>query len=77
MKITLASPKQQVIVEQKTKTITSLTVTRMVDLPVQKEVRVFIEELTDPIVLWSGAAYDAIGEWTDAQVQARLTELFS
>ena len=40
-------------------------------------VRAFVEELDEPVVLWEGAAYDAVGQWTDANVEARLTELYS
>ena len=28
------------------------------------------------IVLWEGAAYDAIGQWTDADVHNKLVELY-
>lgn len=77
MNITLNNPKKVVLQEEKSKTITSLTVNRIVDLPKQKTVRCFIEELQEPIVLWEGAAYDAIGQWTDSDVQARLTALYN
>lgn len=77
MKITLETPKEQILVQEVKKSITTLTVQRMVDLPAKKEVKVFVKELNDPIVLWSGADYDAVGQWTDADVEAKLTELFS
>jgi hypothetical protein len=77
MNITLNSPKKIVLQEEKSKTVTSLTVNRVVDLPKQKMVRVFIEELDDAIVIWEGAAYDAAGQWTDADVAARLNELYN
>lgn len=77
MNITLTNPKKIVLQEEKSKTITSLTVNRVVDLPKQKTVRCFVEELEEPIVLWEGAAYDAAGQWTDADVQARLTSLYN
>lgn len=77
MKITLAQPKEQVIVPQQVKTITSLTIQRMVDIPTQKVVKVFTQELNDPIILWSGATYDAAGQWTDSQVMSALTAMFS
>ena len=77
MNITLNSPKKIVLQEEKSKTVTSLTVNRVVDLPKQKMVRCFIEELEEAIVLWEGAAYDAAGQWTDADVEARLTELYN
>lgn len=77
MNIALTNPKKVVLQEEKSKTISSLTVNRVVDLPKQKVVRVFIEELDEPVTLWEGAAYDAAGQWTDADVIARLTALYN
>jgi hypothetical protein len=77
MNITLNSPKKIVLQEEKSKTVSTLTVNRVVDLPKQKMVRCFIEELEEAIVLWEGAAYDAVGQWTDANVEARLVELYN
>ena len=77
MNITLNSPKKIVLQEEKSKTVSTLTVNRVVDLPKQKIVRCFIEELDEAIVLWEGAAYDAAGQWTDANVEARLIELYN
>jgi hypothetical protein len=77
MEITLNAPKKIVLQEEKSKTVTKLTVNRVVDLPKQKVVRCFCEELDEAVVLWEGAAYDAAGQWTDADVQARLTALYN
>ncbi len=77
MNITLTNPKKIVLQEEKSKTIDSLTVIRVVDLPKQKVVRCFVEELDEPVVLWEGSAYDAAGQWTDADVITRLTALYS
>jgi hypothetical protein len=77
MQINLQNPKKVVLQEEKSKTVTTLTVTRLVDLPKKKVVRAFVEELDEPVVLWEGDAYDAIGQWSDTNVQARLTELYS
>jgi hypothetical protein len=77
MKITLSNPKKVVLQEEKSKTVETLTVNRVVDLPKKKIVRVFVDELDKPVVIWEGAAYDAAGQWTDSDVQARLTELYS
>ena len=77
MHITLNTPFNQVIVPQQSVTITGLTIQRMIDLPNEKVVRVFINELPNPIILWSGSTYDSIGQWTDADVQTRLTQIFS
>lgn len=76
MEISISNPKSVVIVPEQKKTVSKITVQRMVDLPNQKKVIVFTEELGQ-IVLWEGAAYDAIGQWTDESVSAKLTELYS
>jgi len=76
MEISISNPKSVVIVPEEKKTVSKITVQRMVDLPNQKKVIVFTEELGQ-IVLWEGAAYDAIGQWTDESVSAKLTELYS
>ena len=77
MEINLNAPKKIVLQEEKSKTVSKLTVNRVVDLPKQKIVRCFVEELDEPVVLWEGAAYDAAGQWTDADVEARLTALYN
>ena len=77
MQINLSNPKKVVLQEEKSKTVTTLTVNRIVDLPKKKIVRAFVEELDEPVVLWEAASYDAIGQWTDTDVQARLTELYT
>lgn len=77
MEIQLNSPKKIVLQEEKSKNIDKLTVVRVVDLPKQKVVRCFCEEVDDAIVLWEGDVYDAIGQWTDVDVQNRLAELYS
>jgi hypothetical protein len=77
MIITLSQPTEKIVVQEVKKSITTLTVQRMVDLPAKKEVRVFVRELNEPIILWSGATYDAAGQWTDVDVQNKLTSLFS
>ena len=77
MQITLNTPKKVVLQEEKSKTVSTLTVQRVVDLPKKKVVRCFVEELDEPVVLWEGAAYDAIGQWTDADVEAKLTALYT
>jgi hypothetical protein len=77
MEIILNVPKKVVLQEEKSLNISKLTVTRVVDLPKQKVVRCFCEELEEPIVLWQGAEYDSVGQWTDTDVSDRLTQLYS
>lgn len=76
MKVTIQNPKTVVVVPEQTKTISEITIKRMVDFPERKLVILYVEELGEPITLWEGAAYDAIGDWTNADVEARLAELY-
>ena len=77
MKVEISNPKSVVVVQEQKKTYGSLTIKRMVDFPKQKKVVAHIEEIDGPVVLWEGNAYDAIGEWTNDDVEKRLTELYS
>jgi hypothetical protein len=77
MQISLSNPKKVVLQEEKSKTVTTLTVSRIVDLPKKKMVRAFVEELDEPVVLWEGDAYDTIGQWTDSDVTARIKEIYN
>ena len=60
-----------------TKSLTTVTITRWIDRPADKVVLVWIQELPTPITLWSGAAYTAIGDWTNAQAEAQLIAVLS
>jgi len=75
MVITLTQPKEVIVTPEKKITLSTLTIERMVDLPNEKIVRVFIREIPEALVLWEGDAYDTIGQWTDANVKARIKEL--
>lgn len=77
MQINLNTPKKIVIQEERSKNIETLTVVRVVDHPQQKMVRCFLEETNEPVVLWEGDDYDAIGQWTDVNVTERLSEIFN
>ena len=54
----------------------SLKIRRFVDSPVDKTVEAFIIGAPGKVMLWEGAAYDAIGQWTETDVANRLRELF-
>ena len=77
MIITLPQPKTITTQQAVTKTITTLTIERVVDVPSKKIVRAFVSEIPTPIVLWEGATYDSIGQWTDTDVSTRLTALYA
>jgi len=44
------------------------------DNPINKTVSVNLLGIQTPINLWSGSEYDAVGDWTQAQAEAKLTE---
>lgn len=62
-----------VTVEKSGKT-QKINIIAMTDNPADKTVMAFAEP-TGIIKLWEGAAYDAIGQWTNADVTAKVTEL--
>lgn len=74
MKITLDTEKEVVVVKELKKTITEITVNQVNDLPQQKRVEAYTDEL-GLVVLWEGAEYDAIGQWTDTDVINKLKSL--
>jgi hypothetical protein len=74
MKITFESPKEVVVVKELKRTVGEITVTEVVDYPERKSVKAFTLEL-GVFDLWEGAAYDAIGQWTDTDVINRITEI--
>ena len=76
MEINIINPKEVVVVPEQKKTIKKITIQRMVDIPNQKKVLVFTEELGQ-IVLWEDTQYDNIGQWTDTQVIERIQEIYS
>lgn len=54
---------------------TELKIKQIVDDSANKKVIAFTDKL-GKVVLWEGAEYDAIGQWTDSDVQARFLELY-
>lgn len=74
MKITLDTEKEIVVVKEIKKTITEITVNQVTDLPEVKRVEAITNEL-GIILLWEGAEYDAIGQWTDTDVINKLKSL--
>ncbi len=64
----------------KTDVVSYTTITDSQDYKtVVTELSMAIDEFGNPIkrilVLWEGEAYDAIGQWTDEQAEARIKEL--
>ena len=76
MEIKLKNKKTITVSPARTKEIESLTVVRIINLPVEKKVRVFIRELGQPLELpqLSGENY---GTWTDTAVESAIVEEFA
>ena len=76
MEITLASSKEVIVIPSKTKTVDKITITQLIDKPIEKVVVAMTKELGH-IELWSGASYDNIGQWTDTDVANKIQEIYS
>ena len=76
MIVNLTGSKTVTVTPAVTKTLTSITVISELDHSVQKKVIAITKEVGQ-VLLWEGAAYDAIGQWTDTDVQNRLLELYN
>ena len=74
MKITFEAPKEVVLVRELKQSINEITIEEVTDNSSRKEVKAFTREM-GIIVLWTGDAYDAIGQWTDTDVELRIKEL--
>ena len=75
MKVILNQPTDVVVVHEQTKNVSEITINQMTDNPNLKTVTVNTLEL-GRVVLWSGAEYDAIGQWTDADVENRIKAMY-
>ena len=76
MAIKFTTPIELVIQKEEKKTISSLTIISVIDQPINKTVVVSTKEI-GKFIIWQGAAYDAIGQWTDTDVQNRILEIYS
>lgn len=76
MEVNLSKATDIVVVMERKVSVEKLTITELIDLPSQKMVVVKTEEVGQ-IVIWKDADYDAIGQWTDADVANRIKELYA
>ncbi len=76
MEVQLSSPKDVVIVNEVKKTIDKISVIEISDNSKKKIVIAKTVQLGG-IVLWQGADYDAIGQWTDTDAENRILELYN
>lgn len=57
--------------------IEKIEIHELVDSPVKKTVWANCRNHPTRILLWEGAAYDAIGQWTETDVINRLKEIYA
>jgi hypothetical protein len=76
MKVDLNKEKSIIIVPEQTRMVSSLTVERVVDLPKEKTIFAFLNEVNQRVDLWVGDEYDQIGQWTDDDVIKKIKEIF-
>jgi hypothetical protein len=75
MEVTITPPKSITIVAERKKTIDKVSIVEITDNPTLKTVVAITKEV-GRLTLWQNAEYDAIGQWTDADVQAKLKDLY-
>lgn len=75
MKIQFDSKKIITIVKAQTKDFTEIEVMQVTDFNERKKVVANIKDIGQ-VVLWEGADYDAIGQWTDTDVVNKLKEIY-
>ena len=76
MKVTLTPEKTLVVREAETKVVKEINIISLTDTPTLKKVICFTKEL-GAVTLWEGAAYDAIGQWKDSDVTAKLLSIYN
>jgi hypothetical protein len=76
MKIELNNATEVVVVTEKKISVTEITINELIDLPMRKMVVAKTKEIGQ-VILWKDADYDAIGQWTDENVIARINELYN
>lgn len=75
MEITFNPIKNIVVVPEMKRVIDKVTIMEVIDSPERKSVVAMTMELGH-ISLQEGAAYDAIGQWTDTDVVNRINEIY-
>lgn len=76
MSLTITLPQPINIQIGETVSVSEIKINHVMDEYARKRVVVYFENGLPPRVLWEGDAYDAIGQWTDSDVEARILELF-
>lgn len=76
MIINLNSQKDFLLVQERKITVSSIIVNEIIDMPIAKKVIARVKlgnsSSSKNLILWEGADYDAIGQWTDSDAIAKI-----
>lgn len=76
MEIVINNPREFVIIPEKKAVVDKITVLNVTDHGPSKIVTAFTREFGN-IILWQAEEYEAVGQWTDMDVENRLNELYN
>ena len=76
MEITLKKPKEIVVLAERKKTITKVEIIEVIDNSISRIVSAKTNEF-GTVILWKGADYDAIGQWTDTDVVNKIKSIYN
>jgi hypothetical protein len=54
-----------------------IEIEQIIDNYAQKKITAITKSVLGQVILWEGAAYDAIGQWSDEDVKARILQLIN
>jgi hypothetical protein len=77
MKILFPNPVEVITIPERRESFNEFNIRFVFDDPNNKTVYASIVELNRDLLLWGGAEYDTIGQWTDTDVINRIKELYS
>ena len=76
MKIEFTTEKRIVTKPEEVKVVKEITIITINDNYLMRRVTALTKE-AGSLTLWSESDYDAVGQWTDTDVQNRITELLN
>lgn len=76
MEITLKKAKEIVVFAERKKTITKVEIIEVIDNSISKIVSAKTNEF-GTVILWKGADYDTIGQWTDTDVINKIKSIYN
>lgn len=75
LEVAFSSPKVVREIPAQTVSVSKIEIDYFIDSPADKKVEAYTRQV-GKIVLWEGDAYDAIGDWTTADVEAKIKDIY-